>query len=117
MFNFKVSGMNLAASMMVVVMGLMVAGCQKKAPQHDMNAMMSTGDTIMVHNKSCAESGSALKEEDLGKWTSEVAYTGTNPKFQGKKFIFNQCCDQCNKTFQERWPAQQDDILKQYGIQ
>ncbi len=74
------------------------------------------GDTVIVNNQICAVSGSSMKKEDLEKWTNIVIYNGNNKKFNGKKLVFNQCCEGCVQKFPPMWQEKSEEIVKFHGL-
>jgi len=75
------------------------------------------GNTVQVNNAYCAVSHSYIKPEDRGTWKSTVVYEGQNQKFQGKTFVFNQCCAMCIKQFDALWKEDPDKYLSAHGIE
>ncbi len=74
------------------------------------------GDLIKVNNRLCAVSRTPMDEKTLGAFKGQVAYEGTNPKYQGKIFEFNYCCGMCQKTFPDRFKRNPDEILSFHGL-
>jgi len=85
---------------------LAMAGACTKTQKH---AYHVQGDTVHVNNEYCAVSGTKLKKEDMGRWTSTVIY-------QGKKLVFNQCCEMCIGQFPSLWENHTDEILQKHGL-
>lgn len=74
------------------------------------------GDVVRVNNTRCAVSRSPLDPVKLDAFTSTVAYEGADPRFRGKKMVFNQCCAMCNERFPALWAADPDGILRYHGL-
>lgn len=74
------------------------------------------GDTVFVNNTICAQMGSPLSADFMGKFTSEVYYDGPIEQFKGKKLIFNQCCEHCAGNFPKKWAAERDQIMLTHGL-
>lgn len=74
------------------------------------------GDLIKVNNKLCAVSRGPMDEKTLGTFKGQVAYEGSNPKFQGKTFEFNYCCGMCQKSFPDKFKMNPDEILYFHGL-
>jgi hypothetical protein len=101
----------------LLVSSTMMLSCTKSKNTASTSSQLATSsDTITVNNQTCAMTGSPLRTEDMGKWTSTVEYNGQNRKHAGKKFVFNQCCAMCKKNFHKKWQNHQDDILKEHGV-
>jgi hypothetical protein len=75
------------------------------------------GDTVNVNNQYCAATHSLMDKKGLGEWTNTVEYKGTNPKFKGKKLVFNQCCGMCIQRFPGMWEKEQEKIMKFHGLE
>ncbi|HLB59423.1 MAG TPA: hypothetical protein VJL87_05005 [Bdellovibrionota bacterium] len=78
-----------------------------------------SGDKVEVNNHICASSKSPMEQEGLGRFTSEVVYQGSDPrfaKFKGKKLIFNQCCEGCVAKFPEQWAENPEVIMAFHGL-
>lgn len=74
------------------------------------------GNLIKVNNKLCAVSRGPMDEKTLGTFKGQVAYEGTNPKYQGKTFEFNYCCGMCQNMFPQKFKKDPDGILKFHGL-
>ncbi len=74
------------------------------------------GNLIKVNNKLCAVSRGLMAEETLGTFTGQVAYEGSNPRYQGKTFEFNYCCGMCQNMFPEKFKKDPDGILRFHGL-
>lgn len=74
------------------------------------------GDTVLVNNTICAQMGSPLSADFMGKFTSEVFYDGPIEQFKGKKLIFNQCCEHCAGNFPKKWATERDQIMLTHGL-
>lgn len=74
------------------------------------------GNLIKVNNKLCAVSRGPMDEKTLGTFKGQVAYEGTNPKYQGKTFEFNYCCGMCQKSFPDKFKQDPDGILRFHGL-
>jgi len=117
---------SILALLFVVV--FIVGACTKKKPVQtarvtekvsvgEKSPFEIKGDIVQVNNQYCAASHSWMKKEDLGKWTNTVEYKGSNPKFKGKKLVFNQCCGMCLERFPPMWEKDQDGIMKFHGLE
>lgn len=100
-----------------IILGLGI-GCTKKEAVSvgDPSAYTVEGDVVHVNNKVCAMSRSPMDEKDLGKWTSQVTYTGKHKHLDGKTLVFNQCCAMCVSQFGDKWKNESEDILKYHGL-
>lgn len=74
------------------------------------------GDIVQVNNSICAQSGSQMAPETLGKFTSRVVYDGPDERFRGKTLVFNQCCHGCVLKFPAKWAAERDRIMRFHGL-
>lgn len=74
------------------------------------------GNFIKVNNKLCAVSRTLMDEKTLGTFKGKVAYEGTNPKYRGKTFEFNYCCEMCQNMFPNNFKADPDSILRFHGL-
>jgi len=117
-------------SILVLVMSFsLFSACTKKKIQEEnnvptqellvgeMSPYLIEGDTVFVNNQYCASSRTLMAKENLGKWISTVEYTGENPKFKGKKLIFNQCCSGCMQAFPTQWQDNSKGILHFHGLE
>lgn len=80
---------------------------------------MFMGTMMHVNNKICASSHTPMVENDIGKFTSTVVYSGSNPKFikfKGKTLIFNQCCSDCIEKFKTQWKENPEAIMEFHGL-
>ena len=71
---------------------------------------------IRVNNRLCAVSHSPLDPAKLSAYTSTVDYTGTDPRVQGKRMVFNQCCEMCIEKFPAMWASDPDAVLQFHGL-
>lgn len=71
---------------------------------------------IHVNNRLCAVSHSPLAPDQLGTFTSTVAYHGSDTRFSGRKLVFNQCCAMCRERFVSNWEADAEQILRFHGL-
>lgn len=74
------------------------------------------GNLIKVNNRLCAVSRTPMDEKTLGMFTGQVAYKGTDPRFQGKIFEFNYCCEMCQNMFPQKFKKDPDSILRYHGL-
>lgn len=74
------------------------------------------GNLIRVNNRLCAVSRTLMGQEMIGKFTGQVAYTGSNPKYKGKVFEFNYCCAMCQQKFPILFSKDPDSILRFHGL-
>lgn len=86
------------------------------ASQGEIAIPTTEGNLIKVNNKLCAVSRGPMDEKTLGAFTGQVAYEGTNPKYQGKIFEFNYCCGMCQKSFPDKFKKDPDGILRFHGL-
>lgn len=89
------------------------AGAQTAAEQ---SPFVIEGDVVRVNNSICAVSRSQMAPETLGQFVSRVTYDGSNAKFRGKTFEFNQCCGGCVEKFPTQWAKDPDAILAYHGV-
>lgn len=85
-------------------------------PQGEIATPTIEGNLIKVNNKLCAVSRGPMDEKTLGAFTGQVAYEGTNPKYQGKTFEFNYCCGMCQNMFPEKFKKDPDSVLRFHGL-
>lgn len=74
------------------------------------------GNVIKVNNQLCAVSRTLMDQETIGKFTGQVAYGGSNPKYKGKVFEFNYCCPMCQQKFPILFSKDPDSILRFHGL-
>ncbi len=74
------------------------------------------GNLVKVNNSLCGVTRSPMGQETLGRFTTRVEYAGTDPRFQGKTFEFNQCCGMCIEKFPTLWAKNADEILSYHGV-
>lgn len=75
------------------------------------------GDVVHVNNRLCGVSRSPMGEATLGQFVSRVQYTGSDPRYRGRTFTFNQCCGGCLQKFPELWAERADEILAFHGVE
>lgn len=75
------------------------------------------GDMVSVNNTYCGVSRGKLAPDVIGQFVSRVEYRGSDPRFQGKTFEFNQCCNMCIERFPQMWAQNPDAILAWHGVE